>query len=150
MLTSGTTFTLFKSSDAGRSWTTTGKVSDAITDIAISPQDSSNIYYATASRVYKSTDSASTFTPLRQIRAAPAAGLLPLLQLMWLQTPVMPILSLSAQLILMPRNTVGSIFWTKVKTAARGPTPISEIMMSVGLYSLPIIITTPDYRHRFR
>ena len=61
---SGTTFTLFKSSDAGRSWTTTGKVSDAITDIAISPQDSSNIYYATASRVYKSTDSASTFTPL--------------------------------------------------------------------------------------
>jgi hypothetical protein len=61
---SGTTYTLFKSSDAGRSWTTTGKVNDLIVDIAVSPQDSTNIYYATASRVYKSTDSAGTFTPL--------------------------------------------------------------------------------------
>jgi photosystem II stability/assembly factor-like uncharacterized protein len=61
---SGTTYTLFKSADAGRSWTTTGKVSDAIIDIAVSPQDSSSIYYATASRVYKSADAGATFTPL--------------------------------------------------------------------------------------
>jgi photosystem II stability/assembly factor-like uncharacterized protein len=61
---SGTTSTLFKSTDAGRSWTTTGKVSDVIVDIAISPQDSSNVYYATTSRIYKSTDAGSTFTPL--------------------------------------------------------------------------------------
>jgi len=61
---SGTTYTLFKSMDAGRSWTTTGKVSDTIIDIAISPQDSSSVYYTTASRVYKSTDAGGTFTPL--------------------------------------------------------------------------------------
>ena len=61
---SGTAFTLFKSSDAGRSWTATGKVSDVIIDIAVSPQDSSNVYYATASRVYKSTDAGTTFSPL--------------------------------------------------------------------------------------
>ena len=61
---SGTTYTLFRSTDAGRSWTTMGKVSDVIVDIAVLPQDNTNIYYATASRVYKSTDSAGTFTPL--------------------------------------------------------------------------------------
>jgi photosystem II stability/assembly factor-like uncharacterized protein len=60
----GTTYTLFKSTDSGRSWTTTGKVSDVIVDIAISPQDNANIYYATASRVYKSVDAGNTFTPL--------------------------------------------------------------------------------------
>ena len=61
---SGTTFTLFKSADNGRSWTTTGKVTDVITDIAALPQDSKTIYYAAASRVYKSVDAGNTFFPL--------------------------------------------------------------------------------------
>jgi photosystem II stability/assembly factor-like uncharacterized protein len=60
----GTTSTLFKSADNGRSWTTTGKVADVITDIAALPQDSKNIYYATASRVYKSVDAGNTFIAL--------------------------------------------------------------------------------------
>ena len=60
----GTTYTLFKSQDNGRSWITTGKVSDVIVDIAISPQDNTNIYYATASRIYKSADAGNAFIPL--------------------------------------------------------------------------------------
>jgi photosystem II stability/assembly factor-like uncharacterized protein len=61
---SGTTYTLFKSKDGGRSWTTTGKVTDVIIDIAALPQDGTNIYYATTSRIYKSVDAGSTFIPL--------------------------------------------------------------------------------------
>jgi len=61
---SGTTFTLFKSADNGRSWTTTGKITDVIIDIAVLPQDSKNIYYATASGVYKSVDAGNAFIPL--------------------------------------------------------------------------------------
>jgi len=61
---SGTTYTLFKSTDNGRSWTTTGKVTDAIIDIEALPQDAATIYYATASRVYKSMDAGNTFVML--------------------------------------------------------------------------------------
>ena len=60
----GTTSTLFKSKDGGRSWTTTGKVTDVIIDIGVAPQDNSNIYYATSSCVYKSADAGNTFSPL--------------------------------------------------------------------------------------
>jgi hypothetical protein len=61
---SAITYTLFKSTDSGRSWTPTGKVTDAIVDIAIAPQDGTNIYYATNSRIYKSVDAGNTFIPL--------------------------------------------------------------------------------------
>jgi len=61
---SGTSYTLFKSTDNGFSWAYTGKVTDALVDIATSPDDASVIYYATPSSVYKSTDAGSSFTPL--------------------------------------------------------------------------------------
>ena len=60
----GTTYTLFKSMNNGRSWATTGKVTDIIIDIAVLPQDSTNIYYATPTRVYKSVDAGNTFISL--------------------------------------------------------------------------------------
>lgn len=61
---SGTTYTLFKSTDSGRSWTTTGKVTDVIIDIAALSQDTATIYYATNSRIYKSIDAGNTFISL--------------------------------------------------------------------------------------
>jgi len=61
---SGTSYTLFKSTDGGYSWSYTGKVSDDINDIATAPDDSNVVYYATSSNVYKSTDAGNSFTPL--------------------------------------------------------------------------------------
>ena len=61
---SGTTRTLFKSTDSGCSWTTTGKVTDVIIDIAALPQDHAAIYYATTSCIYKSVDGGNTFISL--------------------------------------------------------------------------------------
>ncbi|MCK4790004.1 MAG: hypothetical protein KAV87_40075, partial [Desulfobacteraceae bacterium] len=61
---SGTSYTLFKSTDDGFSWEYTGKVTDDIVDIATSPDDADTIYYATLSSVYKSTDAGDSFTPL--------------------------------------------------------------------------------------
>ena len=58
----GLTYTLYKSSDSGRSWAAIGKVKDAIVDIAISPDNV--VYYATLSAIYKSTDDSSKFIPL--------------------------------------------------------------------------------------
>ena len=43
----GTSYTLFKSADAGYSWPTTGKVQKAIVDIAIALDDANIVYYAT-------------------------------------------------------------------------------------------------------
>jgi photosystem II stability/assembly factor-like uncharacterized protein len=57
-------FTLFKSTDGGLGWFPTGQVTEAITDIAVLPQDAASIYLATASCIYKSTDAGSTFAPL--------------------------------------------------------------------------------------
>ena len=44
---SGTSYTLFKSTNGGYSWSPTGKVTNAIVDIATAPDDASTIYYAT-------------------------------------------------------------------------------------------------------
>ena len=71
---SGTSYTLFKSTDAGRSWTAAGKVTDVIVDIAVSPQDNTNIYYATASRVFKSVDAGNVFTAITGIPGGAGAG----------------------------------------------------------------------------
>ncbi|GAF85551.1 unnamed protein product, partial [marine sediment metagenome] len=61
---SGTSYTLFKSTDDGFSWEYTGKVKDDIVDIATSPDDADTIYYATLTTIYRSTDAGSNFTPL--------------------------------------------------------------------------------------
>jgi len=50
----GLTYTLYKSTDGGYSWSSIGKVEDTIVDIAISPDNV--VYYATSSAIYKSTD----------------------------------------------------------------------------------------------
>jgi len=60
----GLSSTLFKSTDGGLNWAHVGKVQDAITGIAVSPHDASNIYYATASAVYRSTNGGKTFAEL--------------------------------------------------------------------------------------
>ncbi len=60
----GLTYTLYKSTDEGRSWSYIGKVTDTIVDIATAPNDANTIFYATPSNVYKSTDAGSSFTPL--------------------------------------------------------------------------------------
>ncbi len=58
----GLTYTLYKSTDGGYSWSSIGKVEDAIVDIAIAPDDV--IYFATSSAIYKSTDDGSKFLAL--------------------------------------------------------------------------------------
>ncbi|MDI6815104.1 MAG: hypothetical protein QMC90_03380 [Dehalococcoidales bacterium] len=58
------TYTLYKSTDGGYSWSYTGKVKDNIVDIATAPDDASVIYYATLSNVYRSTDAGKSFTQL--------------------------------------------------------------------------------------
>jgi len=61
---SGTSYTLFKSTDDGYSWSYTGKVEDTIVDIATAPGDADTLYYATSSNVYQSTDAGSSFSQL--------------------------------------------------------------------------------------
>ncbi len=70
----GTTYTLFKSTDSGLSWSYTGNVKDTIIDI-VTPQDNANVvYYATAASVYKSNDAAKTFMPLPSSPGGAGAG----------------------------------------------------------------------------
>jgi len=61
---SGTSYTLFKSTDGGYSWSYTGKVKDTIVDIATAPDNASIVYYATSSDVYQSTDAGDSFSQL--------------------------------------------------------------------------------------
>ena len=58
----GVTYTLYQSTDEGRSWSYIGGVTDAIVAIATAPNDASTIYYATSSSVYKSDDAGSSFS----------------------------------------------------------------------------------------
>lgn len=58
----GTSYRLFKSSDGGYSWSYTGKVEDTIVDIAAVPGKPNILYYATTSRLYKSSDAAASFS----------------------------------------------------------------------------------------
>jgi len=60
----GTSYTLFKSTDAGSSWAYTGMVTDAIVDIATAPDDAGIVYYATVSNIYKSADAGNSFNQL--------------------------------------------------------------------------------------
>lgn len=58
---SGSSYTLFKSSDDGKGWSPTGGVRDAIVDTAVAPGNPNMVYYATISGVYKSADAGNTF-----------------------------------------------------------------------------------------
>jgi hypothetical protein len=60
----GASRTLFKSTDGGYSWSSTGGVGDNIVDIAIAPDNAGLVYYATSSKVYKSTDAGNTYVSL--------------------------------------------------------------------------------------
>jgi photosystem II stability/assembly factor-like uncharacterized protein len=60
----GLSYTLYKSTDGGVSWSYLGKIQDAIVDIATAPDSSQIVYYATSSKVYKSTDGGTRFSPL--------------------------------------------------------------------------------------
>ncbi len=57
----GLTYTLYKSTDDGYSWSYIGDVQDNIVDIATAPDDANVIYYATSSDVYRSTDGGKNF-----------------------------------------------------------------------------------------
>jgi len=60
----GTSYTLFKSTDEGYSWSHTGGVEDEIVAMATDPDDDDIIYYATKSDVYKSSDAGESFIQL--------------------------------------------------------------------------------------
>ncbi len=61
---SGTSYTLFKSTDGGERWSYTGQVSDNIVAIATAPDDANAVYYTTNTTVYKSADGGNSFSPL--------------------------------------------------------------------------------------
>jgi len=61
---SGTSYTLFKSTDGGYSWSYTGRVKDSIVALATTPDDASIVYYATSSNIYRSTDAGDSFVQL--------------------------------------------------------------------------------------
>ncbi len=60
----GLTYTLYKSTNGGYSWSYLGNVTDSIVDIATSPHDANLVYYATRSYVYRSNDGGKTFVQL--------------------------------------------------------------------------------------
>ena len=68
----GLPYGLYKSTDGGDSWSQTGNVASAIVAIAIAG-DGTIIYYATATNVYKSTDSGSSFMLLAANQALAAS-----------------------------------------------------------------------------
>jgi len=61
---SGTSYTLFKSTDGGYRWSYTGGVQGVIVDVTTAPDDANTVYYATISNVYKSIDAGVSFTVL--------------------------------------------------------------------------------------
>ncbi len=56
----GLTYTLYKSTDEGRSWSYSGEVTDAIADIACSSLDADIIYITDGSYVYRSDDAGAS------------------------------------------------------------------------------------------
>jgi photosystem II stability/assembly factor-like uncharacterized protein len=56
-----TDYRLFKSTDAGYSWSYTGRVEDEIVGIDVLPDNSSVVFYATSSQIFKSVDSGNRF-----------------------------------------------------------------------------------------
>jgi photosystem II stability/assembly factor-like uncharacterized protein len=60
----GLNYTLLKSTDGGLKWSSTGKVRDIITDIAVAADNPALIYYSTAVSVYRSGDGGRSFSLL--------------------------------------------------------------------------------------
>ncbi len=58
----GLTYTLYKSTDEGSSWSYTGEVTEAIVDIACSSLDADIIHITDGSHVYKSDDAGASFS----------------------------------------------------------------------------------------
>ena len=58
----GLSYTLYKSTDEGRSWSYSGEVTDAIVDIVCSSLDANIIYVTDGSHVYKSEDAGTSFS----------------------------------------------------------------------------------------
>ncbi|MBI2852822.1 MAG: hypothetical protein HYX84_06960 [Chloroflexi bacterium] len=58
---SGTSNTLFKSSNGGYRWSPSGQVTDNIEAITVMPEDAHSVYYATASTIHKSSDGGDSF-----------------------------------------------------------------------------------------
>jgi hypothetical protein len=67
----GLDYTLLKSIDGGLKWSATGKVRDAILDLAVSAQNPDIIYYSTNTSVYRSGDGGKSFL---QLPALPSRG----------------------------------------------------------------------------
>jgi photosystem II stability/assembly factor-like uncharacterized protein len=65
---------LFKSTDGGASWNASGLI-PGVRSLTIDPRNSSSIYAATGSGVYKSTDAGISFAPYSQARAIPVRSL---------------------------------------------------------------------------
>ncbi|MCR4392875.1 MAG: hypothetical protein NUV31_00730 [Dehalococcoidales bacterium] len=63
---SGTSYRLFKSIDEGKSWVPIGRVTDVIRDIVVVPDHPGLIYYASISKVFRSSDGGNTFSPVVQ------------------------------------------------------------------------------------
>jgi hypothetical protein len=70
----GTSYTLFKSTDGGFSWAHTGAVTDDIVDIATAPGDASAVYYATISNIYQSSDGGASFSQLPAVPGGTGSG----------------------------------------------------------------------------
>ena len=60
----GLTYTLYRSTDGGITWSASGKVTEEIVGMAVSPGNPVNVYYITAATVYRSTDGGATFQQL--------------------------------------------------------------------------------------
>ncbi len=60
----GLTYTLYSSTDGGRSWSPAGKVQDDIVAIAVPPGETGLVYYATTAAVFRSKNGGRTFEPL--------------------------------------------------------------------------------------
>jgi hypothetical protein len=89
----GLTYTLYKSTDGGLKWSYIGKVQDAITDIAVSPHDAATIYYATSSKVFRSTDGGKNFIQMPNIPGGAGAGNITItsLAVTWLNNNVLAV-----------------------------------------------------------
>lgn len=71
----GLAYTLLKSVDGGRKWTYTGSVTDAIIDIAVSPQDPTLVYYASNTKIYRSSNGGKSFSPLPPVPGTVAGNI---------------------------------------------------------------------------
>jgi len=67
----GPTYTLYKSTDEGKSWSYKGDVTDAITDIVCSSLEADTIYFTNGSHVYKSDDAGTSFSTVA-VASSPA------------------------------------------------------------------------------